>query len=238
METWGCLPLRWAHMLWACALAALTCLAHGTEAPLAQRVRELAMAAAPRAGSGVTRVEVEVGEPDPRLRLAPCQDIQPHLPVQAHLWGRTRVGLRCVSGPVRWNVYLPVTVKVYGPAVVAAQPLAAGRVVEPADLVQAEVDLAEDPAGTLHDLSAVVGRTLSRAVAAGQPVRPTQLRPRQWFAAGDTVKVVALGAGFHVAGAGQALTPGLEGQPARIRTDSGRILTGMPAGDRRVELAP
>ena len=238
MDTWGRLLPRWAHKLLACALAALACLAHGTETPLAQRVRELAIAAAPQASSGVTRVEVEVGEPDPRLRLAPCKDIRPYLPAQARLWGRTRVGLRCVSGPVRWNVFLPVMVKVYGPALVAAQPLAAGRPLQPSDLVQAEVDLAADPAGTLHDPSAMVGRTLSRAVAAGQPVRPTQLRPRQWFAAGDTVKVVALGTGFRVSGAGQALTPGLEGQPVRVRTDSGRILTGMPVGDRRVELAP
>lgn len=238
MDTWGGLPPRWAHTLVACVLAALAGLARGAEAPLSQRVRELAMAAAPQASAKVTRVEVEVGEPDPRLRLAPCQDIRPHLPAQTRLWGRTRVGLRCVSGPVRWNVYLPVTVKVYGPALVAAQPLAAGRAVEAADLVQAEVDLASDPTGTLHDPSAVVGRTLSHAVAAGQPVRRSQLRPRHWFAAGDIVKVVAQGTGFHVSGVGQALTAGLEGQPARVRTDSGRILTGMPSGDRRLELAP
>ncbi len=236
METWGCIRPRWTRMSTACALAVLTGLAHAQEAPLAQRVRELAMAAAPQAGPGITRVEVEVGEPDPRLRLAPCQDIRPYLPAQARLWGRTRVGLRCMAGPVRWNVFLPVTVKVYGPALVAALPLAAGHALELADLVMAEVDLADDAAGTLHDPSAVAGRTLARAVPAGQPVRSTQLRPRQWFAAGDTVKVVAAGTGFRVSGAGQALTPGVEGQPVRVRIDSGRVLTGMPVGERSVEL--
>ena len=38
---------------------------------------------------------------------------------------------------------------------------------------------------------------------------------RQWFAAGETVKVVAAGDGFALEGAGQAITNGIEGQPAR-----------------------
>jgi hypothetical protein len=29
----------------------------------------------------------------------------------------------------------------------------------------------------------------------------------------------------------------MEGQPARVKTESGRVLTGMPTGDHRVELA-
>ena len=51
------------------------------------------------------------------------------------------------------------------------------------------------------------------------------------------MKVVAVGAGFAVEREGQALTPGVEGQPARVRTESGRVLTGLPAGERRLELA-
>ena len=35
---------------------------------------------------------------------------------------------------------------------------------------------------------------------------------------------------------GQALTNGIEGQPARVRTENGRVVTGVPAGERRMEL--
>ena len=66
------------------------------------------------------RMEVSVGQLDPRLRLAPCARVEPHLPAGARLWGRTRLGLRCVEGAVRWNVYLPITVKAFGPAWVLA----------------------------------------------------------------------------------------------------------------------
>ena len=59
---------------------------------------------------------------------------------------------------------------------------------------------------------------------------------RQWFAAGDTVRIVAAGAGFALSAEGEALTHGIEGQPARVRTESGRVVTGLPAGERRVEV--
>jgi flagella basal body P-ring formation protein FlgA len=235
MEFLGSLLARLAR---ACLLLVAAGAAHAQalDADVAQQVRGLALAGSPHV-AGVTRVEVEVGRLDPRLRLAPCQRIEPHLPPGTRLWGRTRVGLRCTQGPSAWNVYLPVTVKAFGPAWVAAVPLVAGSVVAAADLAQAEVDLAEDSSAAVTQRELIVGRTLARALDPGQGVRQAHLKLRQWFAAGETVRVVALGAGFRIAGEGQALTPGLEGQPARVRTDSGRVLTGMPVGERRMEMA-
>src|SRR5512134_4162882 len=45
-----------------------------------------------------TRVEVEVGALDPRLKLGPCARITPYLPTGTRLWGRAQVGLRCDEG--------------------------------------------------------------------------------------------------------------------------------------------
>jgi flagella basal body P-ring formation protein FlgA len=86
------------------------------------------------------------------------------------------------------------------------------------------------------DPDALLGRTLAQPLPAGQPVRSSSLRPRQWFAAGDTVRIVARGNGFAVSGEGQALSHGIEGQRARVRTEGGRIVSGEPRGDRRLEL--
>jgi flagella basal body P-ring formation protein FlgA len=36
---------------------------------------------------------------------------------------------------------------------------------------------------------------------------------------------------------GQALSNGIEGQTARARTDNGRIVSGVPNGERRIEVA-
>jgi flagella basal body P-ring formation protein FlgA len=207
------------------------------DAGLEQQVRALAIAGTQHAGAGVSRVDIQVGPLDARLRLAPCQRIEPYLPPSARLWGRTRIGLRCVQGPSHWNVYLPITVKVYGQALVATAPLSVGSVIGGADVVLAEVDLAEDASTAMMDANLVVGRTLARAVNAGQSVRQAHLKPRQWFAAGETVQVIAAGTGFSVAGVGQALTPGMEGQTARVKTESGRVLTGVPVGERRMEFS-
>jgi flagellar basal body P-ring formation protein FlgA len=202
-----------------------------------QQVRQLALDGLRQfSRSDIRRVDVQVGQLDPRLKLAPCSQIQPYVPTGSVLWGRTRIGLRCVQGEKPWNVFLPITVKVMASAVVAAASLPAGHVLSEADLTQAEVDLAENTSEAVLDANFAAGRSLTRAVALGQSLRQFHLKPRQWFAAGDLVKVVAIGPGYRVASQGEAQTAGLEGQAARIKMEGGRMLTGMPTADRLVEL--
>ncbi len=182
------------------------------------------------------RIDISIGSLDPRLKLAPCQRIEPYLPAGARLWGATRVGLRCTDGPVRWNVYLPVSVKVWAPALVAAAPIAAGVELTGRDLMLSEVDIAAAPGATFDQVGALIGRKLATPLAPGAAVRADMLRVRQWFAAGDPVVLIARGDGFSVSGAGEALGPGLEGQQVRVRTEGGRVVVGQPVGERRVEI--
>jgi flagella basal body P-ring formation protein FlgA len=230
-----------APLLFAALLAGLAWPARADgpdllQAGLSDQVRTLALEAGRRASPGIARVEVSVGQLNPRLRLAPCQRVEPYLPRGTVLWGRARIGLRCTQGPTAWNVYLPITVSAWGKAWVAAVPLAAGTEISARDLAQAEVDLAESPARVIGDARSAIGRTLARSLNAGQALREHDLKARQWFAAGDDVKVTARGSGFSVAGMGQALGHGLEGQSVRVRIESGRVVTGLPIGERHVEL--
>jgi flagella basal body P-ring formation protein FlgA len=206
------------------------------DAGLVDQVRSLALGKV--AEPGAPRVEVVVGQLDPRLRLAPCERMEPYLPPNVRLWGRSRVGLRCKQGPTAWNVYLPVTVKVWARALVVPAGASAGSVLAEADLAEAEVDLAEEHTAVVLDRKQLVGRTLAQSLRPGQAVRQGHIKLRQWFAAGDTVRLVVAGAGFALEGEGQALTHGIEGQPARARTEGGRVVTGQPAGERRLEVAP
>jgi flagella basal body P-ring formation protein FlgA len=232
----------------ACATlggAVLICHAQGAEPPPAasglgdaieQQVRQLAMSGSRTGLAGVTRFEVSVGQLDPRLRLAPCEQVEPYLPNGTRLWGRSRIGLRCTRGASAWNVYLPITVKAYGPGLVATALLPAGTVLGAGDVAQAEVDLAEDHGKALAESGAVVGRTLALPLKPGQSVRAAHLKARQWFTAGERVEVQARGPGFNVSSTAEALSNGVEGQPARVRTEGGRILTGTPVGERQMEL--
>jgi flagellar basal body P-ring formation protein FlgA len=218
-------------------LAAAAGLAHAQAAQDAWIEQGRQFAAAELARSGQARTEVLPGRLDARLRLPPCEEVKPFLPNGTRLWGKTRVGLRCVKGVTNWNVYLPLTVNVYGPALVSRSALPAGHVLGAADVHQAEVNLAEDMNdAVLTDASAALGRSLSRPLAPGQPLRRAALKARQWFAAGDKVQIRVAGSGFAVAGAGEAVTAGMEGLPARVRTDSGRVVSGMPVGERVLEI--
>jgi flagellar basal body P-ring formation protein FlgA len=230
-----------ARLMPACAFAALSlpAAASPTEAaePWQVEAGALVRKAATPAGSATgLRVEVEVGRLDARLKLAPCDKVQTYLPPGFTAWGKTRVGLRCLQGPTKWNVYLPITVKVFGRALVASSALPAGAALAAGDLHEAEVDLAAERSNAVIQPSEALGRHLARALTPGESLRAADLRARQWFAAGETVSVVAVGTGFAVHGEGQAVTPGLDGAAVRVRVENGRIVTGTAVGERRVEI--
>lgn len=181
------------------------------------------------------RIEVEVGALDARLKLAPCARITPYVPVGTRLWGRTRVGLRCDEG-ARWSVYLPVTVKVFATAWAVNQALPPGAVLEASHFQQSEVDLAAEASPVIRQPQAAIGRTLTRALRPGQAVREADLKLRQWFAAGDTVRVISAGPGFAISADGQALAAGIDGQNVKVRIEGGRVVSGRATAERRIEV--
>lgn len=226
-----------ARLVRACALGVLAVAGSGVAlaqaaadpstdlGPLTQRWLDDAMARNQAAGLPL-RMEVSVGSLDSRLRLAPCARVEPYLPTGARLWGRTRLGLRCVEGPTAWNVFLPVTVKAFGPAWVLTGPVAAGTVLSAQDAMEAEVDWAEESAPVMANPEMWVGQVAARSLVAGQALRQSMVRAPQLFRAGAQVKVLAQGPGYAVASAGQAMSAGVAGQIVRIRMDNGRIISG------------
>ncbi len=203
---------------------------------VAAMARNGASAATSEQARGV-RVEVTVGKLDPRLKLAPCQHIATYLPPGLPVWGATRMGLRCTQGPKPWNVSIPLQVSVWTQATVVKTALPAGTVLDAGQLGQAEVDIAAAPGAAVGDPMLAVGRTLGRSLAAGATLRQNDLKARQFFAAGETVRVTALGPGWQVVTEGQAVGAGIEGQTVHVRTEGGRLLNARPTGDRQVEVA-
>lgn len=182
------------------------------------------------------RMEVSVGALDTRLRLAACSQVEPYLPAGTRLWGAARIGLRCVQGVSRWNVFLPVTVRAFGPAWVLKSSVPAGAALKLQDAQQAEVDWAQENASILADPSQWVGQVAARPLMAGQALRQSMVRPVAVFQAGTQVRVLAQGSGFSITTDGQAMTAGVVGQPARVRMDNGRILSGLVLDGRTVKI--
>lgn len=185
-------------------------------------------------GNSGVRFEVTLGQLNPGLRLAPCARIEPFLPPNARLWGRSFVGVRCVEG-ARWTTMLPVTVSVYGMALVANLPVAIGALANPADFRIEEVDLTRSRGQPVADPALLEGRAIGRPLSAGQILRIADLRTPQTVSAGDPVRIRLLGRGFTITTEGFAMAGAGDGQSLRVRTQTGKMLVGT-VRDRSVEV--
>ena len=202
----------------------------------AQQWLNKAASSSHQAGASPLRMEVEMGELDSRLRLAPCPRVEPYVPVGTRLWGKTRLGLRCLDGTTKWNVFLPVTVRAYGTAWVIKGNVASGATLTEADAIEAEVDWAEDASPIVGMPAQWLGQVATRALTTGQALRQIMIKPAQVFQAGTQIRVVAQGAGFQITSDGQALSVGVIGQAARVRMENGRIMSGVVLDNRTVKL--
>jgi len=182
------------------------------------------------------RPEIVIGQLDSRLKLAPCTRVEPYLPRGARLWGRSRIGLRCLEGPNLWNVFLPITVKVWGPAWVVQRAVAPGALLTQADVTTGEVDWAEHPAPVLVRQADWLGATAARGLMPGQVMRQNMVRPVQVFKAGTEVKVHVKQAGFQLSATGRAMGHGFLGQPVRVKMPGGRVVSGRVRRDNSVSV--
>ena len=191
---------------------------------------------APQASNGSPlRMEVQMGQLDSRLRLAACARVEPYLPAGSRLWGRTRLGLRCVQGSVPWNVFLPITVRAYGQAWVAQGNIPAGKTLSAEDAAPAEVDWAEDSAPVIANAQDFIGMVTVRQLASGQALRQNMVRAPNLFQSGASVRVVVQGQGYAVTASGQALSAGAQGQNVRVRMSNGRLVSGIVQEDGTIE---
>lgn len=188
-----------------------------------------------QASTATARVEVTIGQPDSRLTLAPCQRAEPFLPAGSRLWGKSWVGLRCVEG-ARWSITIPVEVKVWGPALISARALPANQPVQASDVQLQEIELSKESATVFADARSLEGKLLARPVAAGQAMRTDFFKAAPVIAQGDAVRLVAKGPGFSVSTDALALQHAGDGQAIRVKTEAGRVVTGVARPGRVVEV--
>lgn len=180
------------------------------------------------------RPELVWGQLDSRLRLAPCSRVEPYLPAGTQLWGRSRIGLRCVEGPVRWNVFVPLTVKVWGPAWLVQRTLPPGHTLSAADAVLGEVDWAQSPVPVVARQADWVGTVSARALAPGQALRQNMLNPVRVFDSGTEVKVVVRQNQIQLTATGRAMSHGFLGETVKVKLPSGRTVSGRVRKDATV----
>jgi flagella basal body P-ring formation protein FlgA len=181
-------------------------------------------------------IEIVVGEPDPRLNLAACARYEPFIPAGARLWGRASLGMRCVEG-ASWTAFIPVQIKIFGPALVAARPVARGQQLAAEDFRLERVEWTQWAPGVLAVApDQVDGRLATRGIQPGEPLRRDMLRTQPVFQAGEPIRIVYAGPGFSVNTEGKALTLGNEGQTAQAALGGGRVVTGVARPGKVLEV--
>ena len=160
---------------------------------------------------------IEVSAPDPRLRLARCdQPLIAELPPGSRPVGSTTVGVRC-PGNSPWSIYVPVRVQIFANILVAARPLARGVPLTPTDVTVSRQDLAAVAGNALTDAAQAIGKRLRYPVATGAALNAGLLDLPPLVKRGQTVTIVSSGQGLEVRAAGEALADGTSGETIRVR---------------------
>jgi flagellar basal body P-ring formation protein FlgA len=179
--------------------------------------------------------EIIVTPPDARLHLGKCDSMETWLPSGNRLWGRASVGVRCRT-PATWSIYVPVTVRISGNALVAARQIERGHVLDADDIQQQVRELTQYPSGVLTNPSQAIGKTSAAQIQSGDVLRPDLLRAALAIRQGQQVILIAQGAGFKVSSEGTAMGNATSGQVVAVKTRSGQTIKGIAKGEGVVEV--
>lgn len=177
----------------------------------------------------------KIGEPDARLRLDACNDMQIGLPSGYRLLGKTMVRVQCISGAT-WSFSIPVQISINVTYYAAARPLASGQEIRDGDIAPQQGDLGTLPGSVVLDPSRAIGRTLNSPVAAGNPLRQEMLRGQTVIRQHQKVRLIFRNDGIEILNEGTALSNATEGQPVRVKVGSGQTVQGTARADGSVDV--
>lgn len=216
------------------ALLTVTPLAQGAQQNLSEIRHAVEAFAKQQTAHLAGQVSVTVGAIE-QVQLPACAKLQSFLPLGGKLWGNSNVGVRCSQG-ADWTLYVPVTVRVQAPVVVATRPLGSGRILADEDLTLQMAELTQLPAGVISAAQDAVGKVLTAGVVAGHPLRQDMLRAPIVVRQGQSVRLIAQGQGFKVSSEGKALSNAAVGQNVQVKAQNGQTVSGVVQADGTIEV--
>lgn len=120
-----------------------------------------------------------------------------------------------------------------------ARSLAAGDIIQPADVVWSTVQAHQAPAGGPQDADQVVGLSAKRALRAGAVVTSRDLASPQVIARNDMVEVAYVVGGVELTVTGKATRNASAGEPLPVlNVQSGRTIDAVAVGPGRAVAGP
>lgn len=178
--------------------------------------------------STYSKVEVEAGQLDSRLRLVACnKPLEAFTPPGGRTLGNTTVGIHC-TGTNPWTLYVPVKVTVFSHLIVTTRPLERGAIIAMTDLTEKTRNLAELQPGYLTDPSQAIGKNLKRSLPANAPLAASMLSLPRIIRRGDQVTLVKQTHSIQIHAAAKAMTDGRQGETIRVLNNSSKqIVEGV-----------
>jgi flagellar basal body P-ring formation protein FlgA len=181
---------------------------------------------------------VTAGSLDNRLRLVRCTSgLHAQLPAGVSLQSRTMVGIAC-DGPVRWMVYVPVTVESRISVLVLKHPVPrdARLTIEDVTVESRRVTgLATAYLTSAGDLQA---RTVQRPLPMGTTLTMEMFKPDLVIRHGQDVTLVAAAGGIEVRASGRALADAAGGTRVKVQNLSSlKVVEGVVEGPDTVRVS-
>ncbi len=185
------------------------------------------------------RVEIEVGNIDPRLRLTACpQDLLLSLNGNGRALGRVQVKVQC-AGDYAWTKYVPVEIKIFESVLVASHTLSRGVLLEESHLRLQELDISQLRRTPLFESQQAIGKELKHSLTVGSPVALESLRLPKVVQRGDMVQLVAETENLQVRQQAEALEDGEVGKLIDVRNTSSKLVVQavvVAAGKVKIQL--
>jgi flagella basal body P-ring formation protein FlgA len=169
-----------------------------------------------------------MGNLDSRLRLQACdKELVAYTYEQRMSLGNQTIGVKCPSD-TPWSVYVPVTIKLVKPVVVAARALPSQHVLVSTDLVVKRIDIGGLRQAYLSDKVLVVGQQLKYPVAMGAVINQSTVKPEKIVHRGQMITLIAVAGSMQVKMNGTAMSDACLGQRVRVKNSSSkRVVEGV-----------
>ncbi len=183
------------------------------------------------------QLKIRVGKIDSRLRLHKCgQAIDYFIPAGRQAINTSTLGARC-EFPKPWSLYLPVTISIYTPVLVAAHPIGRGVPLQQDDVKLVDYDLKRLPNGYYQDVAPIVGKITTAPIVAGKALTPKMVKNQQIIKRGNRVTIVATIKSVRVSMHGIALANGSLGETIKVKNiDSRKIIQAQISGPNEVKI--
>lgn len=174
------------------------------------------------------RIDISVGNLDPRLRLGSCEfPIAFSIQDPSGLGGNISVNAQC-SGSQAWSVHVPAQVAIYREIPTALRDIARGEQINQAHIGTSLVNVSTIRQAFLPDEEAIVGKEAKRNISMGEPFKAALLDAPTAVRRGEMVTLESAAGSFRVSSSGTAMADGRIGQTIRVRNNSSeRIISGV-----------